>query len=360
MQMLFVAFREDDLELCMKLISEGADINEQEFIDGRPLRTALNEASKRGNDDIVKILIQAGADLELRDYLGETALMKAAWREHDSTVSLLIEAGADINAEDITGSTAIMWAADQDHVEITRLLIHSGANLHISNDLGETVLMKAASRGHLEIVSLLIEAGVDLNMADDDGTTAITSAVLNDQMETVKLLFEAGADVHYDAYEYPQDEDDDEEEGHCCYWPDATTDIVEYLSNAGVDLDMRDKNGSTALIKASRDGCEEAVRALIAAGADLNKFNIEMTTPLIVAIRSEQESIARMLLNTRLPDVHAKDEEGWTALTAALSGHMFDVAQILIDRGADEEIEDPSGLWMMKEVVQYLRLYKLK
>ena len=68
MQMLFEACREDDLELRMKLIVEGANIIEQEFINGKPLRTALLEASKRGHDDIVKILIQAGADLELGDF----------------------------------------------------------------------------------------------------------------------------------------------------------------------------------------------------------------------------------------------------------------------------------------------------
>ena len=52
----------------MEFIVEGADINEQEFIDGKPLRTALLEASKRRHDDIVKILVQTGADLELGDF----------------------------------------------------------------------------------------------------------------------------------------------------------------------------------------------------------------------------------------------------------------------------------------------------
>lgn len=89
-----------------RLISEGADINGRKYA-----KTALMEASINGHLDIVKILLNSGADINLEDWDGRTALMFPALNGHKDIVIELINKGADLNKKDNDGETALMKAS---------------------------------------------------------------------------------------------------------------------------------------------------------------------------------------------------------------------------------------------------------
>jgi len=149
------AEKNDILGVKMWLMA-GANINAQEKLYGN---TALVVASKYGYTEIVKLLLEAGADVNVKNKDGETALMKASYNGYTEIVKMLIDAGADVNIKDRYGTTALMLASLYGYTEIVELLIKAGANVNIKNSYGGTALRWASANGSTKIVELLKEAG---------------------------------------------------------------------------------------------------------------------------------------------------------------------------------------------------------
>ena len=158
--------------------------------------TILKEASKFGDKVMVELLIKNGAKPDLPDIDDYTALIWAAKQGHTEVVKLLIEAGADLNLLAEKGTyTALVWAAFRGHAEVVKLLIIAGADPDIQDEKGAyTALIWAAFRGHTEVVRLLIIAGAKLDQPNNDGFTALHLATEQGHTEVVRLLILAGAD----------------------------------------------------------------------------------------------------------------------------------------------------------------------
>ena len=105
--------------------------------------------------------------------------MYAADHQKDDVARLLLEHGADVNAKDKSGNTALMFAAGQEEQyikiendKVVRLLLEHGAEVDAKNESGETALMVAASNGYEKTVTLLLEHGADADLRNADGKTA--------------------------------------------------------------------------------------------------------------------------------------------------------------------------------------------
>ena len=90
---LRIAARDGDYEACRSMLEEGAPINKK---TGSNRRTPIMEASRCGHENIVKLLIQHGGEINLQDIEGKTALLFAMENNHDNISKTLIENGADI------------------------------------------------------------------------------------------------------------------------------------------------------------------------------------------------------------------------------------------------------------------------
>lgn len=123
--LLFVAFIVTVLRVqnILKDSDKKAPDNKDSEVDDE--QHPLHKAVERGDADMVRHLLADGYDADDKDEKGRTALMKA---EHEQVIELLINAGADVNVSDEDGSTALMWAAKQGHTKIIKLLIDAGAN----------------------------------------------------------------------------------------------------------------------------------------------------------------------------------------------------------------------------------------
>jgi len=110
-------------------------------------------ASENCNKEAVKFLIKAGANINAKDNNGITALMRASRYGEVEVVKLLIEAGAD------NGYTALMEASDNNYVEVVKLLIENGANINVKDKFGNTALIYASRYDRKEIVYLLKRYG---------------------------------------------------------------------------------------------------------------------------------------------------------------------------------------------------------
>ena len=150
------------------LLEKGADVNVKTGYGS----TALGLASWNGDTEIVRMLLEKGADVNAKDAKGSTALMKASLNGYTKVVSILLEKGADVNAKHNNRSTALIKASWDGHTEIVRMLLEKGADVNAKDADGSTALIKASLNGHTKVVSMLLEKGADVNAKNNAGNTA--------------------------------------------------------------------------------------------------------------------------------------------------------------------------------------------
>jgi len=158
-------------------------------------RTALMYASCLGHFQIVKLLLNNGANLHAVSKEGRTALDYASAFGHVEIVILLLNEGANINATDIHGGSAITWASFYGHTDTVKLLIDKKANVNIADNNGETALMNACVLGHYQVAKMLLDGGAEINSCDNEGRTALIRASAQGHVELVKLLLDRGANT---------------------------------------------------------------------------------------------------------------------------------------------------------------------
>ena len=260
-----------------------------------------------------------------RDKYGDTPLMQAATYGDAPLLKLLIDAGADVNAANPEGATALMRAAgDYDKV---KLLLDHGASADARSKLGRTpLLIAAAIPGNLKTVWLLLALGGQINEQDQAGDNCLTSAAKRGDTEMVKALLEAGAEPSVASAFGRSPLMWAAEEGNvdtlaCLLQRDAAK------AQPGLDF---------ALSSATMRGPAAAVRMLLEHGANPNTPSpIAGYTPLMWAAYSENVSVetAKLLLE-RGADVGAKGANGETASSLAKKRGNSAVANLL---GADAQ-----------------------
>ena len=117
-------------------------------------------AVANGRDDIAGTLLIKGADVSIKDAANISVLHVAARDGHAAIVKLLLEAGADVSEKDVdTQATALHRAAERGHDTCVRILLEAGADIDARNVNGMTPLHKAARSGHGDVVHLLLQHG---------------------------------------------------------------------------------------------------------------------------------------------------------------------------------------------------------
>lgn len=148
---------------------------------------------------IVKILVEAGADMSKIDDGTRSALMAAGTLP---VVTVLLEAGADVKAVDSGGSTPLHYVLTWRTVDINAIaaLLDAGADVNARRKNGETPLHYASYKAspNVEVIALLIDKGADINAQDNDGDTPLICAVRGENAtpEVVSFLLDKGADVN--------------------------------------------------------------------------------------------------------------------------------------------------------------------
>ncbi len=317
----------------------------------------------------------------------ENGLIGAIKRGDGPQVRTMLRQRADVNSKDPDGTTALHWAVQRDDVETVDLLLDGGADATAVNRYGMSPLLVACTNGSVQVVDKLLRAGADPNTATRAGETALMTAARTGKVAVIKRLVNAGADI--DAKEASRGQT-------ALMWAAAENNLetVQALVEAGADVNSRSKGGFTALHFAVRAGNGPVTKALLDDGADVNDtihtdasgpapagrgsapgpaqgngvgqllqvFNTGLrgrggtsgTTPLVLAITNAHFELAGMLLD-RGADPNA-DTQGWTALhqlawtrrppiqhgvpPAVQTGNMtsFELAKKILEHGADPNI----------------------
>ncbi len=136
--------------------------------------SGLGVASQIGYAEGVKLLIEAGADLN-QGCDGATPLYIASQNGHAEALEILIQAGADLNQGPDDGATPLFIASQNGHAKAVEILVKAGADFNQTWD-GVTPLFMDSQYGHAGVVEILIQAGADLNQCLDNGATPLFMA----------------------------------------------------------------------------------------------------------------------------------------------------------------------------------------
>jgi ankyrin repeat protein len=310
----------------------------------------LHIAARHGYPEIVKILLDANADINAKSgHSGDmTPIHLAIINGHTEVVEMLIKAGADLNDRGRYAQVSpLLLAAFLGRHEFINTLLNSSADIRGTiSGVGETAIMRALTSAEaIRMIKSLVAAGINVNAADRDGRTALHYALSHvelsfDQCKLIlELLFEAGADVNVRC----------QVTGNTPLHDAACIDLElrQYVFNLR-ENERRFSEESTHDIPPSERALEktllpdpkdlknveiiEIVELLLERGADFDARNLSGDTPLQCAIKSRKPAQTFALLRALLPD---HDDEG-----------VLQISDIILD-----SIGDQAFLMAMSEEV---------
>ena len=321
-----VIFLKDNSEInfenpLMRLSTIGLTI---ENILESALNDALSSAAENGHTDIVRILINEGAELNIRDKLDNTPLIKAAIGGYDNTIRELINEGAEVNVENVSGITPLTYAAIGGHDETLKTLIEKGAEVNRENNQGATSIIHAAKYGQTGAIQILIDKGADVkNIADKRGNTPLMAATQNEHIDAISLLVNAGAGMNR--------ADNQGNTALMIAIIEGKEDVAKSLLEYGkIELDSTNKEGKNTLMLAIQNKMDHVSLLLIKRGIDVSKTDEDNNTALLLAILNDRMDIAEILLKTPDANINAINKEGKTALIATAEKNDLDFVKLLL------------------------------
>ena len=186
---LWVACAENDTAILKLLIKFKADVNQK--TDGEYPNGGLHFAAQEGFLDIIKILIENGANVNSLGVVNHSAIRVACRNGHLDVVKYLLEHGAVL--DDKLGNdraTPLEGAAGQGHLDIVQYLVEKGANVNHQDKELDTPIGEAALKGHLDVVKYLLEHGANPALKNDKGYDAAYRAKISGHPQIAKFLAE--------------------------------------------------------------------------------------------------------------------------------------------------------------------------
>jgi ankyrin repeat protein len=334
--------------------------------------TALHTCAHTGNVDAAKALLARGAKVDAGDnWRGQTPLMWAAAQGHAAMVRVLVEAGADVNARSTVvtwerqrtseprdkwlppgGFTALLLAARAGCVDCVTVLAKSGANINDIDPENHSALVLALMNGEFDVAGALIDAGIDVNIADNVGRTALLAAV--------------------DAHTMPASNRPAPKESDSTL---SSMDIIQKLlaKGANVNATLRaqlpyrtklDRGGdgvlgagTTPLLRAAKAGDTPVIKILLDKGANPKAATRNGVNGIMMAAnvatreedmtgrnKTQKDAIETItLLVAAATDVNGADNQGRTAVHGAALWGLTDVITFLQKNGANINAPDKRG-----------------
>ena len=310
-------------------------------VDGREctakteIERGLLKAVNRNNEPQVSELLRRGVDAKMTDDCGNSVLNYAIIASRPGIVKLLINAGADVNLEDSSTfklplSYAVRLSDREDRFTIAKLLIDAGAD--VNKWSLRTPLMESVSQEDVRLVELLVASGANVNFKDDDSISAYSIAAKLGHQRLKQILLEAGADpaVGVKSYQFEWGE-------HAFFQAaaDGRVDVLEAMLGRGLaTVNITNTAKVTALMRA-RD--EVVVEALLRAGADVNLRDSRGYTALMWAAGAGNAVIVKRMIAAG-SNVHVRGDDGNSAIDVTIND---EVKKILLEAGA---VREPSKM----------------
>jgi ankyrin repeat protein len=311
-----VTHRNDKGETCLHAFCEAGHGPGWSFPDEdtSPVLTERLEGAPRDYPGVLRVLLEAKADVGVRAASGETALLVAMRMENYEAAAALLAAGADPNDTGEDGITALNIACRNGSVGAASALIAARADVNHVNRFGHTALVVAGYTNHGSIISALMAAGADVNHVFN-GLSLLDLAEARGLNDFSAALVAAGA-MRFDELmqrKYVL-------VGAVCHGD--LQGVRRLVHGAG------DEEKEAALVLAVRCNFVPIVKCLLAGGAS-PAIKIADRSILNVACDSGLADMARELIDGGA-DITAKDEDGMTAMQLAAKNKHRDVVALLL------------------------------
>jgi ankyrin repeat protein len=365
------AARGDDAAV-RKLVEQHADVNAAQS-DGA---TALHWAVFRSDRDMVDVLLRAGANPKVANREGSTPLWLASINGDAGVIAALIKAGGDPNESLPLGRTPLMAAARTGNVDAIKVLLDHGAQVNVKETLrGTTPLMWAADEGHAYAIKVLIEHGADITAKSDPAERGRGPALGKSNDPRKAVAAQGAALAAGNALDLSQLSGLRGDNNGISGGRGAAAGAAparggrgggrggQAAAGANADQDdafvaafgargravVKDGGGLTPLVYAARADDLDSVKALLAAGADINQTTLYGWSPLLVATQNRYYKLGAYLLDHGA-NVNLANKGGWTPLYLAtdnrnIEGGDYPVRKpdidhleyikLLLDHGAD-------------------------
>lgn len=295
------AIRSNDLAHLRQLLHSHEAANVANGLNATP----LHYAALYGSPEAINVLLEAGADPNVRNSSGATPLVLAAF--DFARTRLLVEHGAAVNAATNQGLTPLLVAsAAHGNVATVRYLLDKGADLHTTTKEGEDALMRAAGFGDVDMVELLLKRGADPKRSDQSGFTALQNATGYPDAARIRTLLQAGSD------------------------PNSFNTFSGMVKNGPIAL-----LHLTPLMTAAPFSDQESIAILLKAGAKVNEMDSRKMTPLMLSIATDhaEPATVKQLLAAGA-DVQTKDIYGDSVLDWARRFGNPEIISMLVAAGA--------------------------
>jgi len=235
-----------NVQFVRELLSQGADKN---YIDSQGL-SPLHLASKNGLTEVAILLCIYSAEVNAKDRIQQwTPLHYACAEGYDEIVRVLVEHGADPLVRDENGLTPLHWAARKGREEVCEFLLSlkndqqkPRVDVNIQDEYGVTALSFACIKGHSKVADILLKRGADVNLCNRNGSSPLHFAANEGHTDLVRHLIEHKAKINAD------NKDQQTPLHYAC--TQGHLDVAALLLQKGAALRAQDKNGNVPLDKA--------------------------------------------------------------------------------------------------------------
>ena len=290
-------------------------------------RAALTAATRRGNPEVVRLLLEAGANVNHRIGQNSFPLQFAVAGNRENTLRILMEYNRKVNLVDDDGDTALHCIRSGTSVSIVKILINGGADPNIRNNEQDTPICKAVLFNNSEVVKYLLAKKAELNIPGGKHGGPLHIACYQSNLHFVKILVDAGADVNFrdPVVGTPL-------QSACCGEGSSKEEqesVILYLINeANVDIEIVGGPYGCAFNAACGRSSSEVVRLMLEKGVRINvKDKMGRMAIHFAAARSKENFLAIFECGV---DVEVADEMGRTALHWASVGGMVYVVNHII------------------------------
>ena len=288
------ATKEDNSAVIQRLLDDPrVDISSADMSGSTPLHLA----AIKGTSANIRVLLEAGADVNQRDRQGRTALSDAASFGHaDSVATLLSDPRADPNVMDSLGYTPLIWAVvKRQGATAARLLRGERTIPHATTEFKDTALMVAVKTGFSDCVRhILSREDTDVNFDAKWGEFVLHEAICKGDLEIVRLLVE---DERLD----PRSMDEIGWTPMIYAAQYGAVEIIEMLYESGrFTIDETDIFGTTAMMHAARHGNGGVVKLLLRIADEVEGVEWDVEdhggrTPVDRALLNGHRDIATLL-----------------------------------------------------------------
>ncbi|OAP63558.1 hypothetical protein AYL99_02785 [Fonsecaea erecta] len=328
---LFLAVSYGQLEMVKLLLRYGRD---QLDCPGPNGLTALHKAVEQGNEEMVTILLDAGALVGATDNQGTTALHVAALRGSLPIAQLLVRAGAVVHVRDKDRLCPLDYAATGGFTDVVAFLLENGGSMFHKGRERWTPLHRAARGGHTETVAFFLQRDADVLATDFRDNIPLHLAVRSGNFETVRTLLEQNTDPAVKRAQLLAQDQKGSTPRVVAFFT-AHYDIHKYLRAAEWQVQgITSPSRANQLTTAIEQGDLQAVRAHLDQNPDsLTTLDEDGQPPLHVALQENQQHIVAFLLS-RGASVEAQGYHGWRALHIAASLGNLALVELCLSHGA--------------------------